>query len=121
MELRSETAKKQTHYMLSGSAAAKIAEVQLAPHEGATALHFAAENGHEAVVRLLLNRKVAIDSRRADGSTALHLACSNRWPNCAQLLMNAGADALLQRNDGKTALNIAEQEGLKLSSPEDLL
>jgi ankyrin repeat protein len=73
-----------------------------------TALHLAAENGHEAVVRILLEKSASVDARevleeRHRGNphhdyddlqhrTALHLASQRGHIKTVQALLNAGAD-----------------------------
>ena len=39
-----------------------------------TALHYAAQAGHEKVVAILLKHSIRTDSRTEDGTTALYLA-----------------------------------------------
>ena len=41
-----------------------------------TALHFAAQNGHEEVCRLLITGGVPVNIKNKKGVTALHFACS---------------------------------------------
>ena len=45
-----------------------------------TALHFAAQNGHTEVVRMLLNAGVAVNAKTRKQVTPLHLACQKGAP-----------------------------------------
>jgi ankyrin repeat protein len=47
-------------------------------YDGQTAVHNAAGDGHEAVVRLLLEKEVDFEARNKDGKTALHIA-AEKW------------------------------------------
>jgi ankyrin repeat protein len=55
---------------------------------GATALHMAAGNGQEAVVRLLLKRGADVSAKDGDGRTALHWAAINGYDAVERLLLN---------------------------------
>ena len=78
-------------------------------HDGRTALHFAALNGHTECVRLLTN-EVSIHDQDADGKTALHYAAFNGHTECVRLLTN---EVLIhdQGADGLTALHVAAYIG----------
>ena len=58
---------------------------------GRTPLSWAAENGHEAVVKLLLNSRADIDAEDNYGWTALQLAAFNLHEEVERLLMEKGA------------------------------
>lgn len=47
-------------------------------YDGQTAVHNAAGDGHEAVVRRLLEKEVDFEARNKDGKTALHNA-AEKW------------------------------------------
>jgi ankyrin repeat protein len=50
-----------------------MADVDAKDNDEWTALYLAAENGHEAVVRLLLEHKVDIDAKDNDGWTSRYI------------------------------------------------
>ena len=70
-----------------------------------TAPHMAAEDGHEAVVRLLLEHKADADVKDDDGRTALHRAAENGHETVVQLQLEHKADVDAKDNIGKTALH----------------
>ena len=81
---------------------------------GATALHFAANNGHAGAVRSLLAARggqAAVDARDNDNETPLHRAAYHSHTAAVQELLEAGADASLKSNRGQTALELAVSKG----------
>ncbi|KAJ3278143.1 hypothetical protein HK104_002609, partial [Borealophlyctis nickersoniae] len=62
---------------------------------GATALHYAAANGHLDIVSHILPHLTVHDINKGneDGSTALHWAALNGKKECVEMLVKAGADA----------------------------
>jgi ankyrin repeat protein len=66
------------------------------PSGGFTALHWAARNGDEAMIKLLVEHKANINARNGDGSTPMMLAIVNDRFDIAKLLLDLKADA----NDG---------------------
>jgi ankyrin repeat protein len=75
---------------------------------GQTAVHNAAGDGHEAVVRLLLEKEVDFEARDKDGKTALHreMARDSRpggvpdLRGCDSLFLQAGSGEALQWHAG---------------------
>ena len=74
-----------------------------------TALHYAADNGHEAVVAQLLQAKAEIQARDSNGRTALHWAAFNGKEAVVETLLRAKADPNAVDNNGMTAAQDAEQ------------
>ena len=73
---------------------------------GATALMYAAGNGHKEVVEILLSTKICnLDIQNTDGYTAFTLACY--WGHIAicLLLIDAGCDYNLVDERGKTGID----------------
>jgi ankyrin repeat protein len=66
------------------------------PSGGFAALHWAARNGDEAMIHLLLGNGADINARNGDGSTPMMLAIVNDRFDIAALLLELGADP----NDG---------------------
>jgi len=77
-----------------------------------TPLHFAAENGHEATVRLLLDHGANTEAQTSRfGSTALHLASDNGHEAIVQLLLEHNGDKEAKDNSGGTAIHCAAESG----------
>lgn len=56
-----------------------------------TPMHLAAENGHAAVIELLVDKfKASIFERTKDGSTLMHIASLNGHADCAMMLFKKG-------------------------------
>jgi ankyrin repeat protein len=78
---------------------------------GWTALHFAANRGHEAVVQLLLNKGADINAKTKTGTTALHIAAQRGSEVVVRLLIDRGADVEAKDNRGEMALHRAARGG----------
>lgn len=79
--------------------------------EGREALWYAAFRGHEAVVRLLLDRGASPSAKNKDGMTALHWAAIGRHEAVVKLLLDRGADTNAEDKDGRMALHMAAFQG----------
>jgi ankyrin repeat protein len=93
----------------------KGVDVKAKDNTGRTALHIAAENGNEAVVRLLLEQgSVDPDSKNQDGGTPLLLAAGNGHTAVAQLLLpQNNVNPNSENNWGWTPLQLAANNGHK--------
>ena len=80
---------------------------------GQTPLLLAAGNGHEAIVKLLLNTgKVDVDSKDRFGRTPLSLAARNGHEAILKLLLDTGkVDADSRDEDGRTPPSLAARNG----------
>lgn len=66
-------------------------------------LHLAAQNGHESLVELFLE-KVDVNARGNRGQTALFEAADHGHEAVVQLLIDAGADVAIKQIQGWKAL-----------------
>ena len=79
---------------------------------GCTPLSWAVEYGHEAVVKLLVERDdVEVNSENDDGDTLLSQAAENGNETMVLLLLDRGADPNLQGRNRTTALQAAAARG----------
>lgn len=76
---------------------------------GWTPLHYAATNGHLAIISLLLENNAYIDAESPNGSTPLMMAAMYGTPAAVKLLLEEGADPQLKNQQGLTALQFAER------------
>jgi ankyrin repeat protein len=79
------------------------ADVGAQDHWRQTALHLAAEHGHDKVVELLLAAGTDFNTQDQDWRTALHRAAEHGHDKVVELLLAAGADFSTQDEDGCTA------------------
>lgn len=75
---------------------------------GWTALHYAASNGHLAVMSLLLEHHAYIDAASPNGTTPLMMAARYGSFESAKLLLEAGADPSLKNELGLSAFDFAK-------------
>uniref|UniRef100_A0A3P8Z7X9 Protein kinase domain-containing protein n=1 Tax=Esox lucius TaxID=8010 RepID=A0A3P8Z7X9_ESOLU len=76
-----------------------------------TALHCAAQNGDEAIARLLLDRGASINETDAQGRTPAHIACQHGHENVVRVLLSRGADIHVRGRDDWTPLHLAAWQG----------
>jgi len=76
---------------------------------GWTPLHYAATNGHLAIMSLLLEHHAYIDAESPNGTTPLMMAAHYGSPEAVKLLLEAGADPMLKNQLGLTALDFAQR------------
>ena len=84
-----------------------ITDVECKVEDGRTALHMAAENGHEKMVQHLLTQRAHCDVESADGRTPLQLAPESGNELIAQVLIQRGADVNASFASGETPLTVA--------------
>ncbi|KAI9339812.1 ankyrin repeat-containing domain protein [Zopfochytrium polystomum] len=74
---------------------------------GLCALHWAADRGHAAVVRWLVERGATVDARDADEATPLHYAAIAESREAIDALLACGADRTAKNADGETPQDVA--------------
>ena len=87
------------------------ADVDAKDEDGATALHRAAWNGHEAVVQLLLEHKADVDAKNNDRRTALYWAAARGHETVVKPLLQAKAVVNVKDRYGETVLHWAAERG----------
>ncbi|WP_277186324.1 ankyrin repeat domain-containing protein [Caballeronia sp. BR00000012568055] len=83
---------------------AKDAEVN---KKGWTPLHYAATNGHDDVVKILLDHSAYIDAGSPNGTTPLMMAARGGHLSTCKLLLDEGADLRIKNQIGMTAVDFA--------------
>ncbi|CAK9000838.1 Ankyrin-2 (ANK-2) (Ankyrin-B) (Brain ankyrin) [Durusdinium trenchii] len=76
-----------------------------------TALHVAAQAGHQNLINVLLQAGADQDAVARAGYTALHLASECGQQNAVDVLLQAGADIDAATAEGYTALHLAARQG----------
>ena len=75
-----------------------------------TSLHYAAINGNERIVKLLLSHKADVNSRGKLEATPLHLASQEGHLASVVAFLKAGADPLLPQYDGALPIHLAAKK-----------
>ena len=91
---------------------ARGANLDAAHGDGMTALHWAAQQGDDEVVALLVDAGADVEARTRLGShTPLHVASRSAQVSVVRTLLMAGADASAVTTTGATALHFAAGSG----------
>ena len=86
-------------------AALRDAGIEASDIDTRTALHYAAEAGHAAVVKSLLDEGIPVDHLDSGERTALHLAAGNGYHEVVRLLLDNGASKDIVSGEGYSALH----------------
>jgi ankyrin repeat protein len=78
---------------------------------GVTALIAASQQGHQEIVRALLDAKADVNAKAGNGATALMLAARAGNQEIVRALLDARADVNAKDNVGATALILASLKG----------
>jgi hypothetical protein len=76
-----------------------------------TGLYLAAANGHEAVVKLLLEKGAELESKNKNGQTPLSLAAWRGNEAMVKLLLEKSAELESKNKNGQTPLSLAASRG----------
>lgn len=76
---------------------------------GWTLLHYAATNGHVAIMKQLLDKDAFIDAQSPNGTTPLMMAAMYGSAAAVKLLLDEGADPLMKNQLGMTATDFAQK------------
>lgn len=91
-------------------------------YSGKAAIHYAVENGHTGMLKIMAEKGVNInltqDAPSQAGLTPLHLACANGRPDMVKLLMKAGADDTMQTLSGETPAHLVLKDGSSRNEKE---
>lgn len=72
-------------------------------------LHYAATNGHVAIMKLLLENHAFIDAQSPNGTTPLMMAAMYGSTAAVKLLLDEGADTLMRNQLGMSAADFAQR------------
>jgi ankyrin repeat protein len=78
-----------------------------------TLLHRATFNGHEKIVKMLIDAGADLDIQDNDGRTPLHVAASWGYVEIARMLIGAGANKDIPDNKGRLPYDLADTYELK--------
>ncbi|XP_041976210.1 ankyrin-3-like [Aricia agestis] len=76
-----------------------------------TALHYAAEQGHTGIVKILIDSGCKIDVPAGDGLTALHIAAMRNHYEIVKHLLVAGSNVNYKTHEKMTSLHFAASRG----------
>lgn len=89
------------------------ANVHTSDEYGNTALHFAANGGHQRIVEKLLSKGVEVNTPNKNGDTALHFAAGANHSDVVTKLLALDADVNAKNNKGFAPLHAAAWKGHK--------
>mmetsp|Transcript_32237 Transcript_32237/g.41432 ORF Transcript_32237/g.41432 Transcript_32237/m.41432 type:complete len:273 (+) Transcript_32237:12-830(+) len=78
---------------------------------GATALHLACSQGHDSIVKILLDHGANIHAQVNDGKSVLHIAALSRRDSTINLLIDRGANVEMRDKLGFTPVMVSALKG----------
>ncbi|KAF3314537.1 hypothetical protein TWF173_004620 [Orbilia oligospora] len=86
-------------------------DLELADNIGRTALLFAAKEGYEDIVRVLIDSGANPEAKNSSGEAAISLAVGNGHESIVQMLIGIGVNLEVKDHRGQTPLFIAARNG----------
>ncbi|EGX53194.1 hypothetical protein AOL_s00006g572 [Orbilia oligospora ATCC 24927] len=96
-----------TKVMLAGDGV----DLELADNRGRTALLFAAKEGYEDIMRVLIDSGANPEAKNSSGEAAISLAVGNGHESIVQMLIGIGVNLEVKDHRGQTPLFIAARNG----------
>jgi hypothetical protein len=90
------------------------------PQNGNSCIHIAAQNGHQSLVKGLIEKGCDINAKNNSNNTALHMASEYGYFWSAKLLMDAGADKTIKNNNGCSAHSGIEKDSAGVQTVDAL-
>ncbi|AKM28962.1 hypothetical protein AB870_00680 [Pandoraea faecigallinarum] len=81
--------------------------------KGWAPLHYAATNGHDDIVKMLLDASAYVDAESPNGTTPLMMAARGGHITTCKVLLDGGADVRLKNQLKMTAIDFARQANQK--------
>ncbi|VUZ43869.1 unnamed protein product [Hymenolepis diminuta] len=78
---------------------------------GRTALHIAASNGFDGILRALLSYRPSLQTQDRDGNFPINLAAKHGHLKCVKMLMSQGSFAFIGNKEFKNPLMLAAENG----------
>ena len=72
--------------------------------------HYAAQQGKDYAIPILLVHGASVDKQNNAGNTALHLAAMGHRARTIPILLEHGASSDLKNSEGETALDVAKED-----------
>lgn len=91
----------------------KNTERNILDTQGLGLIHWAADRGHLAIIKLLLINGHDINLIDGDGQTALHYAVSCGHRDCVEYLLEMDIDCNVKDDDGTLAVELTDDDELK--------
>ncbi|KAJ3564760.1 hypothetical protein NP233_g8076 [Leucocoprinus birnbaumii] len=85
--------------------------IDVADSHGEQLIHLAASNGHDNVIRILLDKGANIEAPNKNSKTPIHLAALNGHAGVVNLLLDAGAKINARDSNGQTPIHLAAANG----------